>query len=172
MRPGLHVHPVKGDHDGLGPALDERQQVHAGVSEVDVHQVRGASLQQVARAPRIRRDRRWAARAGCISARSGGRSCCERQGPIRPPPPGMGYMSGHCLSLQITKVSVAPQAGDLPVDVPHLRLQERRAVACDRRHDSLHVVCDHLGEMGDELLHAVALVRGDRKNLDPLEPCP
>ena len=38
---------MKGNDTRLVPALDEGQKVHAGVTEINVHQVRTAPLQQL-----------------------------------------------------------------------------------------------------------------------------
>ncbi len=122
---------MKGNNAGLAPALDEGEQMNAGMTEINVHQIRPATFKQVRQQlvltaindRRCPNDKLQPAMSNRIKTRRGYQlDIIERK--------ALGVLNRfrHDESLHL------PQAGDLPIDVKHLRFQKRGAVA---RYDDL-----------------------------------
>lgn len=125
---GHDIHAVERDDGGVGPALEEREEVDARVTEVDVEDVGVAPFQDAGEGSVFAAvdDRRFAAdvfepeAAEEIAADwRNGFDVIERVAV------GAAAFFGHHEGFP------SLQAGDLPVDVEHLRLEEGCAVAGD-----------------------------------------
>lgn len=125
------VHAVE-RHDGrVRPVSDEWQQVHAGVAEVDVQEIRLPSAENAGELIIFAavKDRLHAADVFLVEPceKIDARARQEFDGVEGELLPALSLLRHH-------ECFVTPQSRDLPVNVQHLRFEERGAVAGDDRH--------------------------------------
>jgi hypothetical protein len=130
LRARLNIHPVEADHAWPRPFFDQRKQMHAGMTEINVHQICRPAREQfhdyLELAPVI--DRRFARHVFQPEAFQKILPGARQQFDVGERK--LGFL--HPFARE-DKGVIAPQPGDLPVDVTHLRLEKSRAIAGDDR---------------------------------------
>lgn len=136
---GLHVHAMKTDHRGPGPAPQKRQQMDPGVTEINMQQVGLMGRQHSRQCAVLATVHDWRFVPHVFQPRSPEeiRSHGRRND---------GFIKWKPFSLKSflanDKCLPPAQTGDLPVDVQHLGLEEGGAITGDARHGKMRPV-DH-----------------------------